>query len=132
MEFFLVRWAGAEGHCPGSIQVGLNYEMAEFVILWDLVQNIQFTDQPDLMHWRWTATGEYTSKSAYRAQLHGSYSLIDTYGRHLDSSRREQAQIFCMAVSIEQDPHGGQAGGAELALQSHLPIVHCQPGDSQT
>lgn len=51
-------------------------EMAKFVVLWDLLQDIQLTNQPDCIRWKWTASGEYTSKSAYRAQLQGRYSNI--------------------------------------------------------
>jgi len=46
-------------------------EMADFVSLWDAVQEIQLTDQPDQITWKWTANGEYTPKSAYSAQFFG-------------------------------------------------------------
>ena len=52
-------------------------EMAEFVILWDLIQQVQLTDRTDEIRWRWTADGIYTSKSAYRAQFNGSYSTYN-------------------------------------------------------
>jgi mannosylglycoprotein endo-beta-mannosidase len=52
-------------------------EMAEFVVLWDLVHDFQLSEQPDGMRWRWTINGEYSSKSAYRAQLQGSYFSFD-------------------------------------------------------
>jgi len=52
-------------------------EMAEFVILWDLVQQVQLTDGTDEIRWRWTADGIYTSKSAYLAQFNGSYSTYN-------------------------------------------------------
>jgi len=39
-------------------------EMADFVSLWDAVQEIQLTDQPDQITWKWTTNGEYTPKSA--------------------------------------------------------------------
>ena len=41
-------------------------EMAEFVILWDLVQQVQLTDKTDEIRWRWTADGIYTSMPAGR------------------------------------------------------------------
>lgn len=40
------------------------------------MQSIQLTNQPDCIRWKWTANGEYTSKSAYQAQLQGIYSNI--------------------------------------------------------
>ena len=49
-------------------------EMASFVRLWDLVQQVQLNIQPDSITWRWNADGTYTTKSAYNAQFVGSYS----------------------------------------------------------
>jgi hypothetical protein len=51
-------------------------EMASFVQLWDFVQSVQLTDQPDSIVWRWTADGTYSAKSAYNAQFIGSYSFF--------------------------------------------------------
>ena len=36
--------------------------MAQFVVLWDVVQQIQLTDRPDEIVWRWSANGTNTSK----------------------------------------------------------------------
>ncbi|OEL21880.1 hypothetical protein BAE44_0017100 [Dichanthelium oligosanthes] len=52
-------------------------EMAEFVVLCDLMQDTQFTDQDDQITRRWTGHGNYTSKSAYPAQLQGTFSTYD-------------------------------------------------------
>jgi hypothetical protein len=51
-------------------------EMAQFVVLWDMVQDIEFVDRPDEITWRWTADGSYSSRSAYTAQFNGSYSTF--------------------------------------------------------
>jgi len=48
-------------------------EMADFVALWDLIQELQLTMEEDQISWRWTADGVYTAKSAYEAQFRGSY-----------------------------------------------------------
>jgi len=42
-------------------------EMADFVTLWDLVQQVSLNDQEDQNAWRWTANASYSSKSAYLA-----------------------------------------------------------------
>jgi hypothetical protein len=41
-------------------------EMAEFVLLWDKLQSTELTETQDIIVWRWTANGMYSSKSAYR------------------------------------------------------------------
>ena len=44
-------------------------EMADFVQLRDLVQEVQLHNEPDKIIWRWTNDGVYTSKSAYNVQF---------------------------------------------------------------
>jgi len=48
-------------------------EIAEFVGLWDSVQSVVFTEEPDQITWKWTPNGQYTSKSAYDIQFAGSF-----------------------------------------------------------
>jgi len=51
-------------------------QMAEFVFLWDLVQQAVLTDNTDEISWRWSADGAYSSKSAYLAQFPGSFAAF--------------------------------------------------------
>jgi len=46
-------------------------EIAEFIVLWEAVQDIHFSDTPDEIVWKWTANGKYTSASAYAIQFAG-------------------------------------------------------------
>ena len=48
-------------------------EMADFIVLWDLVQGVHLTMEEDQITWKWTADGIYTAKSAYQAQFKGIY-----------------------------------------------------------
>ena len=52
-------------------------QMASFIRLWDLVQQVQLMDELDHITWRWTSDGFYTSKSAYNIQFAGSYNTFD-------------------------------------------------------
>jgi len=54
-------------------------EMAEFVMLWNLVQDTQLSMQQDEIRWCWTADGQYTAQSAYKAQFCGSYCTFDSH-----------------------------------------------------
>lgn len=47
-------------------------ELAQFVGLWDAVQQVQLTDSPDQIVWRWSTNGAYTTKSAYLSQMRGT------------------------------------------------------------
>jgi hypothetical protein len=65
-------------------------EIASFVKLWDYVQQIQLTNEPDHLVWRWTSDGQYTSKSAYKEHFNGSFCTFnastiwkaETEGKH--------------------------------------------------
>ena len=52
-------------------------EMAEFVMLWDKVQDVQLNDGEDNITWKLTTDGQYTAKSAYEFQFRGSYSSFE-------------------------------------------------------
>nr|TKV97177.1 hypothetical protein SEVIR_9G477000v2 [Setaria viridis] len=51
--------------------------MAEFIALWDLVQDVQFNEDKDQIKWKCTASGSYTSKYAYEAQFRGSFTTLE-------------------------------------------------------
>jgi hypothetical protein len=52
-------------------------ELREYIKLWDLLRNVNLNDtQKDLIIWKWTADGSYSSTSAYNMQFQGSYSLF--------------------------------------------------------
>jgi hypothetical protein len=52
-------------------------EMAEFIYLWPLIQEVQLTQQQDFLVWIWTNDGTYSSKSTYEAQFQGSYCTFN-------------------------------------------------------
>lgn len=52
-------------------------QMAEFVLPWDCLLQVQMTDEPDEIRWRWTADGQYSSKSAYEIQFRGTYCTFN-------------------------------------------------------
>jgi hypothetical protein len=52
--------------------------MAEFFFLWDKLQQIQLSDVPDAISWRWTANGSYSSKTAYQIQFRGSFCSFNS------------------------------------------------------
>lgn len=41
--------------------------------LWEIVQQANFSEPADQLQWKWTASGSYSSKSAYVIQFAGSY-----------------------------------------------------------
>ena len=67
-------------------------EMASFVQLWDMVQEVQLNDEQDSIFWRWTSDGVYTTKSAYNAQFLGTYSLFK--GQHIWQAEAEEKHKF--------------------------------------
>lgn len=47
-------------------------EVGEYLQLWLRVTGTILSDEPDRLLWKWTASGEYTARSAYKATFHGS------------------------------------------------------------
>jgi len=43
--------------------------ISEFLVLQELIQQVQLTDQEDRISWKWGASGSYSAKSAYNAQF---------------------------------------------------------------
>uniref|UniRef100_K3ZL48 Uncharacterized protein n=1 Tax=Setaria italica TaxID=4555 RepID=K3ZL48_SETIT len=57
--------------------------MVEFATLWDMVQNFQLNAEEDSIRWRWTPNGAYKAKSAYLAQLQGTYPSLEEMAIHI-------------------------------------------------
>jgi hypothetical protein len=47
-------------------------QVRQFVELWHQLRGIQLNSQPDQIQWRFSADGQYSSRSAYRMQFKGS------------------------------------------------------------
>jgi hypothetical protein len=75
-------------------------EMAELVSLWALISEVQLTDQEDVIIWKWTQTGNYTAKSAYLAQLAGSYCTFDSMA--IWKAKTEGKQRFFAWLLVQQ------------------------------
>ena len=52
-------------------------EIIEFVRLWEAIHEVHINiEEVDKIRWRWTSDGEYSTKSAYLAQFHGSFAKL--------------------------------------------------------
>jgi hypothetical protein len=67
-------------------------KMAELVVLWSMLQEVQLTDRPDEIKWWWTSHGAYAAKSAYQAQFFGSYCSFDS--KAIWKSKTEDKHCF--------------------------------------
>jgi len=80
--------------------------MAHFMVLWDAVQQIQLTNTPDQIVWKWTANGAYTTKSAYLAQLKGTYCSFDAgavWHAHAEGKQRFFAWLLVQSKILTAD-----------------------------
>jgi hypothetical protein len=46
------------------------HEIGQYIQLWHAIEHTTFSDEPDKLQWRWTASGNYTTKSCYLATFH--------------------------------------------------------------
>ena len=52
-------------------------EVSEFADLWEAIKDTQLiNNMEDDIRWRWTESGEYTTKSAYEIQFQGTFSKL--------------------------------------------------------
>ena len=105
-------------------------EMADFVVLWDLVESVQLTTNEDQISWRWTTDGEYKihCKISIRSSVQGILLLLQAQCT-MASTCWGQAQIFRMVIGARETVNRGQTYSTELALQSNLPLVSSSIGD---
>ena len=47
-------------------------QLSEFTKLWAMLQDVLLQPRPDVITWRWTASGIYSTASAYRCQFVGA------------------------------------------------------------
>lgn len=81
-------------------------QMAEFVGLWDAVQSVQFLDTPDVITWKWTASGTYSAKSAYNIQLLGTQGIFDgrsVWRAHAEGKHKFFAWLFVQGKILTAD-----------------------------
>jgi len=78
--------------------------MAQFVFLWDAVQQIHLS--PDEIFWRWSANGAYTTKSAYLAQFKGTFCTFDAdaiWHAHAEGKHRFFAWLLVQSKVLTTD-----------------------------
>jgi hypothetical protein len=49
--------------------------VVQYLHLRDYLQNFHLSDEPDILIWKWSSNGEFSSSSAYRAMFLGRTSL---------------------------------------------------------
>ena len=73
--------------------------MAEFIFLWDQIQQVQFQEQEDTLRWKWTSNGIYTASSAYAIQFQGSVCSYDA--KAIWNARAEGKQKFFTWLAVQ-------------------------------
>jgi hypothetical protein len=61
----------------GLQRISSTTEIHPFVQLWSRVRAVLLSDQPDDIQWRLAGSGQYSSRSAYNVQFHGSFADHD-------------------------------------------------------
>ena len=92
-------------------------ELAEFVRLWDLVQEVQLTDVEDVITWKFSPDGLYTAKSAYDVQFRGSYCCFQP--KRVWSAHAEPKHRFFMWLLVQE-----KILTADKLIERHWP---CNP-----
>ncbi|WVZ49014.1 hypothetical protein U9M48_000396 [Paspalum notatum var. saurae] len=74
-------------------------QLYKFFSLWDLLQEVQLSNQDDCIRWKWTAEGTYSSKSSYLAQFRGSFCSFQ--GNAIWNAHAEDKHKFFMWLLVQ-------------------------------
>ena len=77
--------------------------MAEFVLVWEAVQEVHFSDLPDEIAWKWTANGVYSSQSAYSIQFAGRFCTFNS--RAIWKAKAEGKHRFFAWLLVQEKIH---------------------------
>jgi hypothetical protein len=58
----------------GMHRITTSEQLTEFVNLWSMLTQLQRTERPDSISWRFTGNGAYSPNSAYHAQFIGTFA----------------------------------------------------------
>jgi hypothetical protein len=109
--------------------------LAEYIPLWMVIDGISFepTDpRPDEIVWTRTASGEYTTSSAYQMQFQGS---VESNFKALiwQVWAPSRCKFFCLVNASESSMDSRQVSPTPMAKWIFLPALHHpQPEDDQT
>ena len=78
-------------------------DMAEFVLVWEAVQEVHFSDLPDEIAWKWTADGVYSSQSAYSIQFAGRFCTSNS--RAIWKAKAEGKHRFFAWLLVQEKIH---------------------------
>jgi hypothetical protein len=98
----------------------------EYVALFQCLQSVQLSEDEDEIQWRWTASKQYTTKSAYEIQLFGSFqpfkaSLI----WHAKTEHRHK--LFAWLVDQEKAPTANNLIKKSWPCNAICPMCLCLP-----
>jgi hypothetical protein len=94
-------------------------ELQEFIALWEEVTRVQrLDDVEDVIKWKWTQDGQYTTKSAYQTDnnLDHTLAIHDTSTHpNLESASRAEMQDLCMDSPSIKDNYDQQPSQTRMA-----------------
>jgi hypothetical protein len=77
----------------GLRRISTTAQIEQFVHLLSLLRGVHLVDRPDDIQWRFTATGTFSTKSAYRVQFHGSSADFE-WGQLWSVKAENKCRVF--------------------------------------
>jgi hypothetical protein len=103
-----------------------NRSIHQFVKLWNMVQQFHLSDRPDEIMWRFTASGKYSSQSAYQIQFTGSFMDHD-WGNLWRAKVENKCKMFWWLILQNKlwtadrvIKHGGQGNQIYVSCAEHI------------
>ena len=89
-------------------------QVSEFADLREAIKDTQLTNNmEDDIRWRWTESGEYTTKSAYEIQFQGTFFQAQNYA-NLEGQDGTKMQILRMDTNAQNNSDRKQLDEARM------------------
>jgi hypothetical protein len=77
----------------GMNRITSEVQLREYTVLWIKLQGLNLSNEDDQISWNLTASGKYSSASAYKVQFAGSFSPVD-YSKLWNSKIQPKCKFF--------------------------------------
>jgi hypothetical protein len=81
----------------GLQQIQTMQEIQQFVKVWQLVREVQFSDAQDEINWPLTQDGKYSTRSAYTAQFLGFFA-DNNWGRLWTVKAENKCKVWAWLI----------------------------------
>lgn len=97
-------------------------QLEELVMLFQLLNDVQLTQEQDTIKWKWTSNGCYTAKSAYEIQFRGSFANFHAHGL-LKASAEPKCRSLAWLIMHNKAPSADNLAKKNCHMSCNAPYA---------